>query len=75
MKNENDMETILKTNGFIQTGTENEYSRGTWIIRLEGNKIEVFNGEDDKDPRYLFEDINKINLSYLFEELNYTPIS
>jgi len=68
------MDMILAQYGFFPSKEPNEYTRDTWTIRLEGNKIEVFNGEDDEDPRYLFEDINKINLSYLFEELNYTPV-
>lgn len=71
MKNENDMEMILKRNGFIPTENPNEYVRGTWTIRLENNKIEVFNSSEDVKPVYLFEDIRKIDIYQLFEEINY----
>lgn len=64
------MESILLENGFVEGLYPNEYTRGTWTIRLDGFYLEVF---DELSPEgsgsYFYGESSYDNLERVLEDI------
>ena len=70
MKNENDMDTILKEHGFVPTENTSEYVKGVWTIRIEGDYIEAFDSPEDDDIRAVYVKVHKERIYDVLEDIN-----
>ena len=59
------MEYILLNKGYKKTDNPNEYEKNGWIIRLDGDKIEVFNDPDKVPGKYYYNSINNIAIELI----------
>ena len=70
MKNENEMDTILTTNGFKPTENPNEYVRDTWIIRIDGDFLEAFNTLPEEEELQIYARVSKERFFDLLDDIN-----
>ena len=57
------MKTLLEKYGFINTDNINEYKKNQWIVRLEDNRVEIF--ENPSGKYFIGELDNEIFESFL----------
>lgn len=65
------MKEFLIKNGFIESNSQNEYIKNDWTIRLDDNKIEVFNNPDISKGLYYLGFIEDTDIEYLISEIIY----
>lgn len=70
MKNENDMDTILKEHGFVPTENTSEYVKGVWTIRIEGDYIEAFDSPEDDNIRAVYVKVHKERIYHVLEDID-----
>ena len=70
MKNENDMDTILKEEGFINNENPQEYVRGIWTIRIEDDYLEAFNSDDQDEIPHVYVKVHNEKIHDLLEDIN-----
>ena len=63
------MEEILQYNGFMQTENPNEWIRGNWTIRFEGDFMEIFNDPDKEIGKYFIGPAHKYKLRTILQEI------
>ena len=58
------MERLLKEYEFLPTENTNEYKKDNWILRLEGDNIEIFEEEwiENRPGKYYFGSVIDIDL-------------
>lgn len=64
------MEYILLNKGYKKTDNLNEYEKNGWVIRLDGDNIEVFNDPDKVPGKYYYNSISKIDIEILLNEID-----
>lgn len=69
MKNENDMDTILKERGFILSENPNTYWRGNWTIIIDGDDIEAYT-INPIQGQYPFVHTGKANLCDVLDDID-----
>lgn len=63
------MKEFLIKNGFIESNSQNEYVKNDWTIRLDDDKIEVFNNPDISKGLYYLGFIKDTDIEYLISEM------
>lgn len=64
------MEYILLNKGYKKTDNPNEYEKNGWIIRLDGDNIEVFNDPELVPGKYYYNSTSKVDIDILLNEIN-----
>jgi len=59
----------LIAGGFIESDTPNEYTKGGWIIRVDGDLFEIFNDPDKGVGKYYISSSNIIDLEQILAEI------
>lgn len=64
------MKEILELYGFVPTNSLNEYTKDEWVIRLDNNRIEMFEYfSDETGGRYLIGEWDKEHMEAILKEI------